>query len=708
MSYGLSTGDKQAPSNIAQSATFSGATRRSAEPENPVRAHESISANNWGPNIAGQVISSNLIQSLDVIVKRFSLDESASDSDKDVALEEYLSAITNYSHMRQNLSGRSGVDPERDNDHLSRELAEQIGSSKRSSRVGRYPRSAMSKDKEEADTSSNESDRSRGPSSKKWRLYKEDMPWHKQELIARQSQQIQVVKPPKSPSGPLDLILHMSNTPSNLHNPPLQVFQDLNGITSSGEQQLTLTMSSHPCTTCHLLKRTLDVWDQLKSVWDIPNLLEESAQTRIGHPSIITIELGVSHGGYLKNIILECLDPCNGSAHHDHKEWRVVSRTQFVITTPSDNRQQRRTREASRRLNENRDESPSRRRTPAPRPETPTPQPGAVERTRAASRRSRREIRENDLQNSPRRQRTSTTQDENRANMSGATGSQERVIHANRLPLAPIPNCLLPSPPSTQMALGANQQLISPRPQIQLPPSKRAAAQQRRQQQARRGERALQAVQVPSQSLAQHSAVLPTPPTTQEAPSTQDQQDHARRPRVRPPPRVTASTPVSRTGRTLNARVLNARAASARQRRSPQPSEHEHEQVVNEVVNPVRPVTSQHASFSLRNNDNAPSHVHRNVEDNKDAHANALEEPAVHSGRGGGTNISQNNDLQANDLPDPSEYDSEDEEGEGRAAVPAVKNIVVAVVVAKIFFGRVHLPALEAPPEVLHSFFYSR
>ncbi|KAF8149800.1 hypothetical protein B0H34DRAFT_801947 [Crassisporium funariophilum] len=45
----------------------------------------------------------------------------------------------------------------------------------------------MSKDKEEVDASSNKSDRSRGPSSKKRRLYKEDMLWHKQELIARQS-----------------------------------------------------------------------------------------------------------------------------------------------------------------------------------------------------------------------------------------------------------------------------------------------------------------------------------------------------------------------------------------------------------------------------------------------------------------------------------------------------------------------------------------
>lgn len=112
-------------------------------------------------------------------------------------------------------------------------------------------------------------------------------------------------------------------------------------------------------------------------------------------------------------------------------ELMSLNRSEEPLNTRQ--RQQRRAREASRQLNENGDESPSRRRTPAPRPETPTPRSVAVERTRAASRRSRRESQENELQHSPRRRRTFTTQDENFPNISGDTGSQECVIHVNRV-----------------------------------------------------------------------------------------------------------------------------------------------------------------------------------------------------------------------------------------------------------------------------------
>ena len=60
------------------------------------------------------------------------------------------------------------------------------------------------------------------------------------------------------------------------------------------------------------------------------------------------------------------------------------------------------------------DESPRRRRTPAPRPETPTPQPGAVERARMNSCQSRRET-WNDLQDSPRRQHPCNTENASHA-----------------------------------------------------------------------------------------------------------------------------------------------------------------------------------------------------------------------------------------------------------------------------------------------------
>jgi hypothetical protein len=44
----------------------------------------------------------------------------------------------------------------------------------------------------------------------------------------------------------------------------------------------TSTMSSRLSTTSHLLRRTLDAWDQLKLAWDTPNPPEESEPTEIG------------------------------------------------------------------------------------------------------------------------------------------------------------------------------------------------------------------------------------------------------------------------------------------------------------------------------------------------------------------------------------------------------------------------------------------
>ena len=77
------------------------------------------------------------------------------------------------------------------------------------------------------------------------------------------------------------------------------------------------------------------------------------------------------------------------------------------------------------------DENSRRRRTPA-RPETPTPQPGAIESARATSRRSHREIRDDDVQNSPRRRRTRNTHNEN-FRMGGAddAGSHLRDVSTN-------------------------------------------------------------------------------------------------------------------------------------------------------------------------------------------------------------------------------------------------------------------------------------
>ena len=96
------------------------------------------------------------------------------------------------------------------------------------------------------------------------------------------NQLIPVVKKHVKSSGNLDQILPMSNDPSNLHSHPQQDSLDQNGTILYEELLLTLTTSTHPSTTFHLLRRTLDMWDQLKSVWDTLNLQGESKPMEIG------------------------------------------------------------------------------------------------------------------------------------------------------------------------------------------------------------------------------------------------------------------------------------------------------------------------------------------------------------------------------------------------------------------------------------------
>ena len=56
------------------------------------------------------------------------------------------------------------------------------------------------------------------------------------------------------------------------------------GKTSSRENQSVSTMSSAPSTISLQLKRTLDVWDQLRLVLDVPSLLEKSKRVVNGPP----------------------------------------------------------------------------------------------------------------------------------------------------------------------------------------------------------------------------------------------------------------------------------------------------------------------------------------------------------------------------------------------------------------------------------------
>ena len=101
------------------------------------------------------------------------------------------------------------------------------------------------------------------------------------------NQQILAVKKPAKSSKLLDWISPMSNAQSNLHNYHLQDSDPQNGITSYKELLSASTMSTHLSTTSHLLKRMLDVWDQLKLAWDLLNLQDE-CEPRVTGSQLIT------------------------------------------------------------------------------------------------------------------------------------------------------------------------------------------------------------------------------------------------------------------------------------------------------------------------------------------------------------------------------------------------------------------------------------
>src|SRR6266567_152749 len=87
--------------------------------------------------------------------------------------------------------------------------------------------------------------------------------------------------------APLAQILPTLSGPSNLHSLPQQDSLHQNGITSSRGSLSTSTTSSHPSTMSHLLRRTLDAWDLLKSALDTPNPQDESGPMATGSQHIM-------------------------------------------------------------------------------------------------------------------------------------------------------------------------------------------------------------------------------------------------------------------------------------------------------------------------------------------------------------------------------------------------------------------------------------
>ena len=90
---------------------------------------------------------------------------------------------------------------------------------------------------------------------------------------------------------------------------------------------------------------------------------------------------------------------------------------------------QSQTREALRQRSTNVDEIPRRRQTPAARPETPAPPSGAARRAMMQAQRSARDIRDNDLEDSPRRRRPHEARDENQPHSVSSSGGSVMTCH---------------------------------------------------------------------------------------------------------------------------------------------------------------------------------------------------------------------------------------------------------------------------------------
>ena len=127
-----------------------------------------------------------------------------------------------------------------------------------------------------------------------------------------------------------------------------------------------------------------------------------SSQTHIQYHTVI-----MSHHNY-PLIICESFFP---SIHF--QKIMSLTRPDENLNTPQQH--QSWTHEVLCQLNANMDESPLHHQTPATWLETPTPQPGAVEKARMNTCQSNCETRNDDLQDSPRRQHPCNTQDENNA-----------------------------------------------------------------------------------------------------------------------------------------------------------------------------------------------------------------------------------------------------------------------------------------------------
>ena len=95
-------------------------------------------------------------------------------------------------------------------------------------------------------------------------------------------QQTQAAQKLEKVLPPLHKIIQLSNTGLPSCSVPPVVSLQLNGRTSSKERLLISTASSAPSTISLQSKRMLDVWDQLRLVLDVPNLLGKSKRVESG------------------------------------------------------------------------------------------------------------------------------------------------------------------------------------------------------------------------------------------------------------------------------------------------------------------------------------------------------------------------------------------------------------------------------------------
>lgn len=123
----------------------------------------------------------------------------------------------------------------------------------------RSPSSSSSSSSSDNDGSSTKEHE--GQSNKKKWVYESELPWYRKEVAARKSDSD---KHFGNTRDILEMTMVLQGNESDLQKQLQQRSPPQSGTTSSVEIPLILMSSSVPCTTSHLLRRTLGAWDKLK------------------------------------------------------------------------------------------------------------------------------------------------------------------------------------------------------------------------------------------------------------------------------------------------------------------------------------------------------------------------------------------------------------------------------------------------------------